>query len=92
MIEIFAICMLVLCGLMMIWLSWLLKCNNKTAEERRKLIRAAFQHKDSYWMLMNQYDEVSYDEHFKALSFRKNAIDLYHKDLQSVYYDYVSKL
>lgn len=81
--------MLVLCGFAILWLFWLSNCNVQTAKERHNLIRAAYHHKDSYWMLMNLYDEVSYDEHFKALSFRKNPIDLYGKELQAVYYDYV---
>lgn len=65
------------CATYFVALLWILVCNNRTYEQRLRLIKWAAAEEYSSWHRLWLYEAVSYDQHLWALFFFRSPWDLY---------------
>ena len=63
---------------MMAGILWALHCNNKTLDDRReRLEKMRKLDGDEFWRAMNQFDQVSYNQHLLTRMLTKDPNKLY---------------
>lgn len=69
------------------WFLWGLHCNQKTYDQRIYLLHKMHQRwsgTEKLWDGHNEFERVSYDNHFKALLWFRNPWKLYRNEIQEL--------